>query len=265
MDSVNWKAKKRKMSSVVEDSGDASTTAAAAAASTAASAAASAALQQMWPQIQDEIRLRVDQCMRVFYTIHSEALMRLERVIEQELLPKLEGNGNGSGELHQIREMMQQLLERVEQLSPAEKDDRIAKSMHSQPSLNGIQMPGCSRASQNQSAAEPIRLGADILFYNPQCTWPSLSEGEMLLLQRRHNPSYQVGVPSGSELESPTSRIQSDRERNQLEANLMMMKSQISLNINYQNFFLPRNQGPIRRSPAGHIHEPRDANFGGES
>ncbi|XP_016962792.1 uncharacterized protein LOC108033103 [Drosophila biarmipes] len=200
--------------------------------------------QATWKQVQQEIDFKVAEAMKDFYSIHSKALLRVERIIERDLLPKLESKA--SGNLREIADLVRRLLLRVENLRPVfrlqldegtEKQAVVDKLLHA---TNGLPearpSPNADEKPQTQGTTT---TATDVIFRNPR--WKK---------QRRDG-----GAPVAKAEER---RLYKERERAQFEVNLVLLKKSLfSLQLNRNNRYWPRSHWPAR-DHRGPIHRPVD-------
>ncbi|XP_017064993.1 uncharacterized protein LOC108103817 [Drosophila eugracilis] len=186
--------------------------------------------QVNWEKVQREIRLKVAEAMEGFYSMHSKAWVKMQQLIQEELLPKLERNA--MGDLKEITELMRRLIVRVENL-------RSDFELHWDMETSKKNRKSTQKKDDIQSL-EPYFF--DVIYQNPRCISRATSEREFL----RES--------------SPQSEDESTLEEHQLfqfQVNqAFVKKSMISMYLNRKSCYCPihnrtkRNHGPI--------HQPRD-------
>ncbi|XP_016979999.1 uncharacterized protein LOC108045245 [Drosophila rhopaloa] len=183
-----------------------------------------------WDEVQQMINLKVAEAMNDFFSIHSKALMRLERLIQKHLLNKVDSLS--PGDLREIAVLVRKVLKRLKPVFLHPTDDfQVAR-----PQAPEIENPDVERRS------------TDVIFQNPCCTVQPVARHRKR--SKRH--------PSCSQLDCQASRIFKDRERIQFEVNLVMLKKSLfSLHLNRNNRYWPRYQRASRH-PAGKVHLPID-------
>ncbi|XP_037725116.1 uncharacterized protein LOC119556763 [Drosophila subpulchrella] len=220
--------------------------------------------QANWKQVQREIDLKVAVAMKDFYNIHSQALLRVERTIEKDLLPKLESNA--TGDLKEIADLVRQLLIRVENLRPVfrlQLDEETAKQAVVDKPLqatSGVPVASPSPNADEKPESEGTTTAtADVIFRNTRYTGQTVSERELpVVKERRRRRKTQVRDDGAQISETEERRLYKERERAQFEVNLVLLKKSLfSLHLNRNNRYWPHNRRSSRE-PKGPIHRPID-------
>jgi len=219
--------------------------------------------QANWKQVQREIHLKVAEAMKDFYSIHSEALLRVERILERDLLPKLESNAGG--DLKEIADLVRRLLLRVENLQPVFKlqlDEGTRKQAVVGKLLQATSgLPVASPSSDADEKPEwqgTTAVTVAVIFRNPRCTGQAVSERELPVVNERRRCKIQRRDGGAQIPETQERRLYRERERAQFEVNLVLLKKSLfSLHLNRNNRYWPRSRRPITE-PRGPIHRPID-------
>ncbi|XP_070075278.1 uncharacterized protein [Drosophila takahashii] len=212
--------------------------------------------QANWEQVQQEIDLKVTEAMKDFYSIHSKGLLRMERLIQRDLLPKLEANS--SGNLREIVELVKRLLQRVENLRPVFKlqlDEGAAKKVQSPP--DDAPSPAPTPLLTVSKRPEKIKATTDVIFRNPRCTGQAVSDSESQLPElpkRRRHKKQRKDAAQHQDLQPEDSYIIKERERMQFQVNLVLLKKSLfSLHLNRNNRYWPR----AHRASLSKVPKPR--------
>ncbi|XP_039497162.1 uncharacterized protein LOC120455244 [Drosophila santomea] len=195
-----------------------------------------------WDAVQQEINVKVAEAMKGFYSVHSKALHKMERLIHQKLVPEL--TGTSSSDLKEIAELLRRLVDRVESVEPVIKikleEDTLPQQLDKTQLLrqlkNGLSV--VSRSLEDSGASGSLEAAAAaaatvttiVIYRNPRCNGKSISERN-LLVARAHK-SRPKSEPSSS-AKSSDSYVVRERKLTQCQVNLMLLKKSLfSIHLN---------------------------------
>ncbi|XP_043658802.1 uncharacterized protein LOC122623612 [Drosophila teissieri] len=224
-----------------------------------------------WDAVQQEINVKVAEAMQGFYSVHSKALQKMERLIRQRLVPEL--TSTSSSDLKEIADLLRRLVDRVESVEPVIKikldegtlpqPQPLGQSQLLHQLKNGLSVVSRSLedsgASGSQEAEAAAATVTTILIYrNPRCNGQSNSERDLLAVAAREQHKRPKSEPSSSSAKRSDSYVVRERERAQCQLNLVLLKKSLfSIHLNRHKRYWP----PVhhaRRHAKAPVHRPVD-------